>query len=44
MSIKRGMNKEDVVYTYNGILVINKENEILLLLTTQMDLGYIMLS
>ena len=38
------MNKEDVAYTYKGILVINKENEILLLLTTQMDLEYIMLS
>ena len=28
MSIKRGMDKEDVVHIYNGILVIKKEQNI----------------
>ena len=28
MSINRGMDKEDVVYIYNGILLSHKKNEI----------------
>ena len=30
MSINRGMDKEDAVYIYNGILVSHKKNEIML--------------
>ena len=39
MSIKRGMDKEDVVHIYNGMLVI-KKNKILPFTATRMDLRY----
>jgi len=29
MSINRGMDKEDVVHIYNGILLSHKKNEIM---------------
>ena len=37
MSINRGMDKEDVVHIYSGILAI-KKNEIMLFAATWMDL------
>ena len=43
MSIDRRMDKEDVVYIYNGILPI-KKNEILPFAATWVDLQGIMLS
>ena len=43
MPINRGMDKEDMVYTYNGTLAI-KKNEILPFETTRIDLEGIMLS
>ena len=40
VSINRWMDKEDVIYTYNGILLrdLKKKKEILLYVTTWMDL------
>ena len=43
MSINRGTDKEDMVHTYNGILVI-KKNEILSFAATWMDREMIVLS
>jgi len=43
MSIDRGMDKEDVVHTYNGILLSHKKNEIMLRAATWMDLEIIIL-
>ena len=43
MSINRGMDKEDVVHIYNGILAI-KRNEIMPCASTWMDLEIIILS
>ena len=43
MSIHRGMDKEDVIHVYNGILAIQK-NEIVPCAATWMDLEMIMLS
>ena len=37
MSTNRGMDKEDVLHTYNGILVI-KEHKTMPLVATRMDL------
>ena len=43
MSISRGMNKEEVAYIYNGLLVITK-NEIMPFTATQMQVEIIILS
>ena len=44
MSINRGMDKEDVVHIYNGILLSHKKDKILPIVTTWMDLEGFMLS
>ena len=38
------MNKEDVTYIYNGILLSHKKNEIMPFSATSMDLEFIILS
>ena len=38
MSIDRKMDKEDVIYIHNGILLSHKKNEIMLSAATWMDL------
>ena len=43
MSINRGMDKEQVVYIYNGLLAI-KKSEIMPLAATWIDLEMILLS
>ena len=37
MSIDRGMDKEDVVHIYNGILLSHKKNEIMSFAATWID-------
>ena len=44
MSINRWMDKEDVVYIYDGILHSHKNNEIMPFALTWMDLEIIILS
>ena len=38
------MDKEDVIYTYNGILLSHKKNEILPLVAIRMELEIIILN
>ena len=44
MSIDRCMDKEDVVYIYNGILLSHKKNAIMQFVGTWMDLEVIIIS
>jgi len=44
MPINRGMDKEDVVHIYNGILLSHKKNAIMPFAATQTDLEIIILS
>ena len=43
MSMDRGMDKQDVVHIYNGILFSHKRNEIMPFATIRMDLEIIIL-
>ena len=44
MSIDRGMEKEDVVHTYNGIFLSHKKERNNAIAATWMDLEIVMLS
>ena len=45
MSIDRGMDKEDMVHIYNGLLLLShKKNEIIPFAATRIDLGIIIIS
>ena len=39
MFIDRATDKEDVIFTYNGILLIHNKNEIISFATIWIDLG-----
>ena len=39
MPVDRGMNREDVVHIYNGILLSHKKNKIMSFAATWMDLS-----
>ena len=41
--INRGMDKEDMVHIYNGLLLSHKNNKIMLFITTWMDLEIVKL-
>ena len=44
MSIDRGMDKEDVVHIYNGILFSHKKNKIMPFAAMRIDLEIVILS
>ena len=44
MSINTGMDKEDVIHIYNGILFSHKKNKIMSFSATWMDLDTVILS
>ena len=44
VSFNKGLDKEDVVHVYHGILLSHKKDEILPLATTSMDLNNIIIN